>query len=134
MAEYIEKMRITIGVSRAGEPDIEGCFSLSPLSEHHSGAETLLEFLNERRRVLPFLERLGIDVPPWDFRVAGVTEMSADVHKYGYCTKGASVIAHRAQRSPDCTGRLMTFAGPHGQAVQCVCFAGTLSTCFDPGP
>ena len=45
--------------------------------------------------VLPFLERLGIDVPPWDFRVEGVTEISADVHKYGYCPKGASVILHR---------------------------------------
>ncbi|MGZ4736580.1 MAG: aminotransferase class V-fold PLP-dependent enzyme, partial [Acidimicrobiia bacterium] len=37
--------------------------------------------------VLPFLERLGYDVPPWDFRVPGVTEISADVHKYGYCPK-----------------------------------------------
>ena len=45
--------------------------------------------------VLPFLERLGHDVPPWDFRVEGVTEISADVHKYGYCPKGASVILHR---------------------------------------
>jgi glutamate/tyrosine decarboxylase-like PLP-dependent enzyme len=45
--------------------------------------------------VLPFLERLGYDVPPWDFRVPGVTEISADVHKYGYCPKGASVILHR---------------------------------------
>ena len=45
--------------------------------------------------VLPFLERLGVDVPPWDFRVEGVTEISADVHKYGYCPKGASVILHR---------------------------------------
>jgi glutamate/tyrosine decarboxylase-like PLP-dependent enzyme len=45
--------------------------------------------------VLPFLERLGHDVPPWDFRVEGVTEMSADVHKYGYCPKGASVVLHR---------------------------------------
>ena len=45
--------------------------------------------------VLPFLERLGHDVPPWDFRVDGVTEISADVHKYGYCPKGASVILHR---------------------------------------
>jgi sphinganine-1-phosphate aldolase len=45
--------------------------------------------------VLPFLERLGHDVPPWDFRVPGVTEISADVHKYGYCPKGASVILHR---------------------------------------
>jgi sphinganine-1-phosphate aldolase len=45
--------------------------------------------------VLPFLERLGREVPPWDFRVPGVTEISADVHKYGYCPKGASVILHR---------------------------------------
>lgn len=45
--------------------------------------------------VLPFLERLGHDVPPWDFRVDGVTEISADVHKYGYVPKGASVVLHR---------------------------------------
>ena len=45
--------------------------------------------------VLPFLERLGVDVPPWDFRVPGVTEISADIHKYGYAPKGASVVAHR---------------------------------------
>jgi hypothetical protein len=44
------------------------------------------------------------------------------------------VIAHRAQRWPDCTGKPATFIGPHGQAVQCVCFARTLSTCLDPGP
>jgi glutamate/tyrosine decarboxylase-like PLP-dependent enzyme len=44
--------------------------------------------------LLPFLERLGHPVPPFDFRVPGVTTISADVHKYGYCTKGASVIAH----------------------------------------
>jgi glutamate/tyrosine decarboxylase-like PLP-dependent enzyme len=47
--------------------------------------------------LLPFLERLGEPVPPFDFRVPGVTTMSADVHKYGFCTKGASVIAHRSQ-------------------------------------
>lgn len=45
--------------------------------------------------VLPFLERLGHDMAPWDFRVPGVTEMSADVHKYGYVPKGASVVLHR---------------------------------------
>jgi sphinganine-1-phosphate aldolase len=45
--------------------------------------------------VLPFLERLGHDVPPWDFRVDGVTEISADVHKYGFVPKGASVVLHR---------------------------------------
>jgi glutamate/tyrosine decarboxylase-like PLP-dependent enzyme len=45
--------------------------------------------------VLPFLERLDQRVPAWDFRVEGVTEMSCDVHKYGYCPKGASVVLHR---------------------------------------
>ncbi len=45
--------------------------------------------------LLPFYERLGAEVPPFDFRVPGVTTISADVHKYGYCTKGASVIVHR---------------------------------------
>ena len=45
--------------------------------------------------LLPFYERLGEPVPSFDFRVPGVTTLSADVHKYGYCTKGASVILHR---------------------------------------
>jgi glutamate/tyrosine decarboxylase-like PLP-dependent enzyme len=45
--------------------------------------------------VLPFAERLGYAVPPWDFRVPGVTTISADVHKLGYAPKGASVILHR---------------------------------------
>jgi glutamate/tyrosine decarboxylase-like PLP-dependent enzyme len=37
------------------------------------------------------------DVEPWDFRVAGVTSMSADLHKYGYAPKGASVLLHRGR-------------------------------------
>ncbi len=45
--------------------------------------------------LLPFYERLGEPVPPFDFRVPGVTTLSADVHKYGYATKGASVVLHR---------------------------------------
>jgi glutamate/tyrosine decarboxylase-like PLP-dependent enzyme len=45
--------------------------------------------------VLPFLARLGYDVPPFDFTVPGVTTMSADIHKYGYVPKGASVVLHR---------------------------------------
>ncbi|NNN20867.1 MAG: aspartate aminotransferase family protein, partial [Acidimicrobiales bacterium] len=45
--------------------------------------------------VLPFLEKLGRDVPLFDFRVPGVTAISADIHKYGYVPKGASVLLHR---------------------------------------
>ena len=46
---------------------------------------------------LPMLERLGRPVPPFDFRVPGVTSMSVDLHKYGYVPKGASVILHRTR-------------------------------------
>ena len=49
--------------------------------------------------VLPFAERLGRDVAPWDFRVDGVTTISADIHKLGYAPKGVSVILHRTKQS-----------------------------------
>jgi len=45
--------------------------------------------------LLPFWEALGQPVPPWDFRVPGVTSMSADVHKYGYSFKGVSTVMYR---------------------------------------
>ncbi len=45
--------------------------------------------------LLPFLTELGRMDEPFDFRVAGVTSMSADVHKYGYASKGVSVILYR---------------------------------------
>ena len=45
--------------------------------------------------ILPFLERLGYRIPPFDFRVPGVWSMSADIHKYGYVSKGASTITYR---------------------------------------
>src|SRR4051794_36626112 len=47
--------------------------------------------------VLPFMELLGHDVEPWDFRVEGVTTISADIHKLGYAPKGASVLVHRTK-------------------------------------
>ena len=45
--------------------------------------------------MLPWWERLGETVPPWDFRVPGVTSLSADIHKYGYSFKGASLVLYR---------------------------------------
>ena len=39
---------------------------------------------------LPFVEELGEPVPLLDFRVPGVTTISADLHKFGYTAKGAS--------------------------------------------
>lgn len=45
--------------------------------------------------VLPFLEDLGHDVPPFDFRVPGVSSISVDPHKYGYTAKGVSTLLYR---------------------------------------
>jgi len=46
--------------------------------------------------VLPFVEKLGIKVPPFDFRIPGVTSINADLHKYGFSEKGASVVLYRS--------------------------------------
>lgn len=44
--------------------------------------------------VLPWAERLGHPVEPWDFRVDGVTSISTDLHKYAYTPKGVSLLLH----------------------------------------
>lgn len=46
--------------------------------------------------MLPFLRKLGHPIPDFDFHLPGVTSMSADVHKYGYAAKGASVVLYRS--------------------------------------
>jgi glutamate/tyrosine decarboxylase-like PLP-dependent enzyme len=45
--------------------------------------------------ILPWIEKLGYDIPVFDFRLPGVTSMSADTHKYGYALKGTSVVLYR---------------------------------------
>ena len=45
--------------------------------------------------VLAFSEANGVPVPPFDFRVKGVTSLSADIHKYGFAAKGASIVLYR---------------------------------------
>lgn len=48
--------------------------------------------------MLPFLEDLGYPVPGYDFRVAGVTSISLDAHKYGYAPKGTSIILYKNRK------------------------------------
>ena len=45
--------------------------------------------------ILPWGQELGYDIPLFDFRVPGVTSISADTHKYGYGFKGGSVCVFR---------------------------------------
>lgn len=44
---------------------------------------------------LSFMRQMGYDLPAFDFSVPGVTSISADLHKYGYAAKGASVILYK---------------------------------------
>ena len=47
--------------------------------------------------LLPWVEQVGYEVPLWDFRVPGVTSISADTHKYGYALKGTSTLLYRSK-------------------------------------
>ncbi|GIL71395.1 hypothetical protein Vretimale_2730 [Volvox reticuliferus] len=71
---------------------------------------------------LPFVRRLGGQVPPFDFSVPGVTSMSVDTHKYGQAHKGTSVVlyscpelrSHQYTRITDWTGGLYVSPGLAG--------------------
>jgi len=88
--------------------------------------------------VLPFAEKLGYPIKPFDFRLPGVTSMSADTHKYGYAPKGTSVILYRNPELrqyqyytiADWPGGLYfspTFAGSRPGALSAACWAAMLS-------
>ena len=44
--------------------------------------------------LIPFMDDAGYPLKPFDFRVPGVTSISADTHKYGFAPKGSSVILY----------------------------------------
>jgi glutamate/tyrosine decarboxylase-like PLP-dependent enzyme len=46
---------------------------------------------------LSIMRKLGYAVPPFDWTVPGVTSMSTDLHKFGYCPKPASVVMYRSK-------------------------------------
>lgn len=45
--------------------------------------------------IAPFFERIGRGTPVFDFRIAGVRSISADLHKFGFCPKPASTVFYR---------------------------------------
>ena len=45
--------------------------------------------------LLPWLPSAGYDTPEFDFRLRGVTSMSCDTHKYGFCSKGTSIVLYK---------------------------------------
>ncbi|XP_029636366.1 sphingosine-1-phosphate lyase 1 [Octopus sinensis] len=45
--------------------------------------------------LVPFLEKAGFHMDPVDFRLPGVTSISADTHKYGQAPKGSAVLMYK---------------------------------------
>ncbi len=45
--------------------------------------------------MLPFVRKLSYPVPDFDFSIPGVTSISADLHKYAYAAKPASLVLYR---------------------------------------
>lgn len=56
----------------------------------------------------PFARDEGYSIPPFDLSLPGVSSLSADLHKYGFSAKGASVVLYRSES-------LQTFQGFHFQ-------------------
>jgi glutamate/tyrosine decarboxylase-like PLP-dependent enzyme len=88
--------------------------------------------------ILPWLEKLGYSFPAFDFRLPGVTSISADTHKYGYAAKGTSVVLYRDAdlrhyqfyKTTEWPGGLYfspTFAGSRPGALSAACWAAMVS-------
>ncbi|XP_056017657.1 sphingosine-1-phosphate lyase 1-like isoform X2 [Ostrea edulis] len=82
----------------------------------------------------PFMEKAGYSVPVADFRVPGVTSISADTHKYAFAPKGSSVVLYRNDDyrrmqffvQPDWPGGIYATASVGGSrpgAIIAVCWA-----------
>ena len=93
--------------------------------------------------LMPFLQRAGFE-SPWqeqggfDFRLAGVTSISVDTHKYGFAPKGNSVILYRSKALrtyqyfilPDWSGGVYgspSMAGSRPGALIAGCWASLMS-------
>jgi sphinganine-1-phosphate aldolase len=88
--------------------------------------------------ILPWAAKLGHDVPPFDFRLPGVTSMSADTHKFGYAAKGTSVVLYRGAElrhhqyftATDWPGGIYAspgFAGSRPGALLATCWAAMVT-------
>jgi sphinganine-1-phosphate aldolase len=87
--------------------------------------------------LIPFMEEAGFPLPLFDFRLPGVTSISADTHKYGFAPKGSSVVLYREQRfrnyqwfcCPDWPGGIYatpTIGGSRAGGIVAACWAALL--------
>lgn len=52
--------------------------------------------------IAPFVRMIGRDVPDFDLGVAGVSSLSADLHKFGFCPKPASTVFYSSADKAAC--------------------------------
>ncbi|XP_068927209.1 sphingosine-1-phosphate lyase 1 isoform X1 [Petaurus breviceps papuanus] len=85
--------------------------------------------------LIAFMQQAGYPLDqPFDFRVKGVTSISADTHKYGFAPKGSSVVLYSSKEyrryqffvSPDWQGGIYaspTMAGSRPGGIIAACWA-----------
>uniref|UniRef100_A0A3B1KIT3 Sphingosine-1-phosphate lyase 1 n=2 Tax=Astyanax mexicanus TaxID=7994 RepID=A0A3B1KIT3_ASTMX len=84
--------------------------------------------------LIVFMEKAGFKLEPFDFRVKGVTSISADTHKYGYAPKGSSVVLYSDKKyrhyqffvAPDWQGGIYaspSMAGSRPGGIIAACWA-----------
>lgn len=92
--------------------------------------------------ILPFAKKLRANIPKFDFELPGVTSMSCDTHKYGYASKGTSVVLYKTKELrryqyfayPDWTGGLYvtpTLAGSRPGALSAAAWASMMRLGYD---
>jgi len=92
--------------------------------------------------LIAFADKVGVRLEPFDFRVAGVTSISADTHKFGYAPKGSSVIMYSSTKyihhqyfvSADWTGGIFispTLAGSRSGGVIAATWAALMNHGFN---
>lgn len=92
--------------------------------------------------IVAFLDKSGVHkkpVPPFDFRLEGVTSISCDTHKYGFAPKGSSIIMYRDPKLRECQYYVLldwiggmyglpTLAGSRPGALMVGCWATLVHT------
>ncbi|XP_034464268.1 sphingosine-1-phosphate lyase 1 isoform X1 [Hippoglossus hippoglossus] len=84
--------------------------------------------------LIVFMAKAGYPLAPFDFRLKGVTSISADTHKYGYAPKGSSVILYSDKKyrhyqyfvAPDWQGGIYaspSIAGSRPGGIIAACWA-----------
>ncbi|MBW2507314.1 MAG: aspartate aminotransferase family protein, partial [Deltaproteobacteria bacterium] len=93
--DHIDRRTIALVGSAGNYPygTIDPIEQLSELAVHHGIGLHVDGCLGGF--ILPWGEALGYDIPVFDFRLPGVTSISADTHKFGYGLKGTSVVLYR---------------------------------------